>query len=140
MTSNGRDVTGSNILLIEDNPGDVMMVRAALSRHEVTANLIVISDGERAIERVEEIEAEQEPLPGLIILDLNLPKLTGMTVLRRIRDSVQWNRTPVVILTSSNSSADRHEADRLGANIYIRKPNGFDEFMDVGKVLKGFLG
>ena len=127
------------VLLVEDNPGDVGLVEEALTEHRVKGELVVLGDGEKAIQFVEELEAKTGPYPELVILDLNLPKRTGTEVLRRIRESALWNHVPVVILTSSNSPQDRQETARLGANLYIRKPGGLAEFLEIGAVLKTFL-
>lgn len=99
----------------------------------------MLGDGEKAIRFVEELEANTGPYPQLVILDLNLPKRNGKDVLRRIRESAQWNHVPVVILTSSNAPKDREETARLGANLYIQKPSGLEEFLEIGAVLKNFL-
>jgi two-component system, chemotaxis family, response regulator Rcp1 len=127
------------VLLVEDNPGDVRLVEEALTEHRVQGELVVLGDGEKAIQFVEELEAKTGPYPELVILDLNLPKRAGTDVLRRIRESAVWNHIPVVILTSSNAPQDRQETARLGANLYIRKPGELAEFLEIGAVLKNFL-
>lgn len=132
-------VQDSFILVVEDNPGDVILIERCLSTHEVSAELCVSSDGEAALHCVEEIEKKSGRYPDLVILDLNLPKLPGTVVLTRIRQSSIWNDIPVVVLTSSNSPVDRDEAARLGANLYIKKPGTLDEYLDIGGVLKDFL-
>ena len=129
----------ASILVVEDNPGDVMLIRHCLTNSDVAAKLEVLSDGEKALECVEELERKSGPYPGLVILDLNLPKLPGTIVLNRIRQSSIWNDIPVVVLTSSNSPIDRDEVARLGANLYIRKPAALDEYLKIGETLKGFL-
>lgn len=133
------DAQLASVLLVEDNPGDTLLVKEALTEHRIAEGLIVLGDGERAIQFVEELEATTGPYPGLVILDLNLPKLTGKDVLRRIRGSAQWNHVPVVILTSSNAPQDREETARLGANLYLQKPGGLEEFLEIGAVLRAFL-
>jgi DNA-binding response OmpR family regulator len=127
------------VLLVEDNPGDALLVEEALTEHRVTGKVVVLGDGEKAIQFVEELEAKTGPYPGLVILDLNLPKRTGTDVLRRVRESALWNHVPVVMLTSSNAPRDRQETARLGANLYILKPGNLDEFLEIGAVLKSFL-
>jgi len=129
----------ASILLVEDNPGDALLVENALSEHQVTANVVVLSDGEKAIQYVDKLEAEARPYPDLVILDLNLPKRTGTEVLGRIRESVHWNHIPVLVLTSSNAQQDREDTARLGANLYIRKPTRLAEFMEIGATLKRLL-
>lgn len=116
-----------------------MLIQHCLLHHKVIADLQVLVDGEKAMEWAQQLEIKRGPYPGLVILDLNLPKVTGTTVLSRIRQSADWNKVPIVVLTSSNSPIDREEAVRLGANLYIRKPAALEEFMDIGKLLKTFL-
>lgn len=134
-----KNIQVASIMLVEDNPGDAFLVQGALAEHHVRADLRVLPDGEKAIQCVEELDTNAGPYPALVILDLNLPKLTGTEVLRRIRQSAPWNQVPVVILTSSNSPKDRDNTARLGANLYIQKPASLDEFMDIGAVLKSLL-
>ena len=129
----------TRILLVEDNPGDALLIKAALAEHRVPADLLVLNDGEKAIQCVEECEKNTGPYPELVILDLNLPRLTGIAVLGRIRDSAHWNKIPVLVLTSSNSPKDRSEATRLGANLYLQKPAALDAFLEIGTVIKSLL-
>jgi DNA-binding response OmpR family regulator len=127
------------VLLVEDNPGDALLVEEALTEHRVPGKLVVLGDGEKAIQFVEQLEAKTGPYPQLVILDLNLPKRPGTDVLRRIRGSALWIHVPVVMLTSSNARRDRQETAQLGANLYILKPGNLDEFLEIGAVLKNFL-
>jgi two-component system, chemotaxis family, response regulator Rcp1 len=127
------------ILLVEDNPADAVLVEEALNEHQVDVDLLVLGDGERAIQFVDELDANTRACPKLVILDLNLPKRSGKDVLRRIRESAQWNHVPVVILTSSNTPKDREETASLGASQYIRKPSQLEDFLLLGAVLKNFL-
>jgi len=135
----GNSSGAASILLIEDNPADVLLVEEALKEYQVTAEFIVLGDGEKAIRFIEEFDAASAPYPKLVILDLNLPKRNGKDVLRHIRQSAKWDRIPVVILTSSNTPADRAEAARLGANQYIRKPPQLEDFLNIGAVLKHLI-
>jgi CheY-like chemotaxis protein len=127
------------ILLIEDNPADALLVEEALQEFHVTAEFVVLDDGEKAIRFIEEFDATTASCPRLVILDLNLPKRNGKDVLRHIRHRAQWNHVPVVILTSSNTPTDREEAIRLGANQYIRKPPQLEDFLNIGAVLKNLI-
>jgi DNA-binding response OmpR family regulator len=124
---------------VEDNPADAMLVQEALKEHHVRAEFVVLGDGEKAIRFIEEFDATTGSYPKLVILDLNLPKRNGKDVLRRIRQNAEWNHVPVVILTSSNTPADREETVRLGANEYIRKPSHLEDFLSIGAVLKNFI-
>ena len=132
-------MTAPCILVVEDNPGDVMLIQHCLSKHDVSARLHVSPDGEEALKCVEELETSSGPYPDLVILDLHLPKVPGTIVLNRIRQSSIWDDIPVVVLTSSNSPIDREEAARLGANLYINKPARLDEYLKIGQRLKEFL-
>jgi CheY-like chemotaxis protein len=128
------------ILLIEDNPGDVLLVREALKEHEVTTPLFVITDGEKAVEFIEKLGKDGDgPCPALVLLDLNLPKRTGHDVLSRMREMKRCEHTPVVILSSSDAPADRRAAAAFNISRYIRKPSTLDEFMMIGAVIRQLL-
>ena len=129
----------ASILLIEDNHADVELVREALLEHEVEGELIVLTNGESAIEFIRTFDAQRAACPGLIILDLNLPKRRGLEVLEFVRQSASCCRAQVVILSSSDSLQDRTEATRLGASRYIRKPSRLQEFMSLGAIFKAML-
>jgi DNA-binding response OmpR family regulator len=99
----------------------------------------VASDGERAIDFIARTEQDPKaPVPDLLLLDLNLPKVDGFEVLRRIRASERYKNLPVLVITSSDSAADRSEAAKLGAS-YFRKPVSYEEFVKIGAFLRGFL-
>jgi chemotaxis family two-component system response regulator Rcp1 len=128
----------TRVLLIEDNPADVFLIKEALRRHGIQFNLEWFADGEQAVLHIEGIGSES-PTPDVILLDLNLPKIDGKEVLGRIRCNPHFARTPVAILTSSDSPLDRRETARLGASIYIKKPPTLDEFMEVGGTIRELL-
>jgi len=132
-------MSGSTILLVEDNPADVLLVREALNWNDVRSKLLVVYDGDEAIHFIEMIEGAPDPCPSLIVLDLNLPRKNGFDVLRRVRSSAKCGAGPVVILSSSEALADRAEAARLGASCYIRKPSNLKDVMSVGEQLKALL-
>ena len=111
------------ILLIEDNPADVHLIREALTEKEVACDLETIDDGELATAHITAVEAGQKPLPHIVLLDLNLPKVSGDVLLKRIRQSSSMANVPVMVLTSSDSPRDRAQAEKLGASAYIRKPS-----------------
>jgi CheY-like chemotaxis protein len=128
------------ILLIEDSPADIYIVKESLKKHLKDIELQVLSDGEKAFALIEATEADESaPRPSILILDLNLPKRSGQEILRRIRQSAKLGRIPVVIFTSSDSPADRAETTRLGATAYFRKPADLEEFMCIGKVVQSVL-
>ncbi|GEM_PF-106110 len=131
---------GASIVLIEDNRADVGLVRDALEEHGVEGELIVLVDGERGIQFIEEVEASTAATPHLIILDLNLPRRSGREVLTHLRQSVRCSQIPVVVLSSSDMRRDREEAARLGAIGYFCKPTSLDEFLALGAAFKKLLG
>ena len=121
---------------MEDNPADMRLVREALEEYEIEGELIVIIDGESAIFYIEALDTDFQKGPDLAIIDLNLPKRPGRDVLAAIRSSMHFATTPVVVLSSSDAAVDRADADRFGANRYIRKPTHLDDFMKLGLVFK----
>ncbi|HUS08146.1 MAG TPA: response regulator [Bryobacteraceae bacterium] len=128
------------ILLAEDNPADVYLIREALNLQAFEFHLNVVSDGEEALQYVERKGKYQgAPDPDLIILDLNLPKSDGSDVLRRIRERSDMNRIPVVILTSSDSPRDRSIVAKLGADSYLTKPSDLDAFLALGETFVRFV-
>ena len=128
------------VLLVEDSPADIYIVRESLKKHLRDVDLQVLSDGEKAFDLIEATESDDTaPSPALLILDLNLPKRSGQEVLKRIRESSKLGRIPVVIFTSSDSPTDRAETTKLGATAYFRKPADLEEFMCIGKVVQSVL-
>jgi len=128
------------ILLVEDNPGDVLLVREALREHGLTEELIVITDGEKAVEFIENLGNDGGgPCPVLVMLDLNLPKRTGHDVLKCMRNTARCQGMPVVILSSSDAPADRRAAAAFNISRYIRKPSTLDEFMMIGGIVSQLL-
>jgi DNA-binding response OmpR family regulator len=128
-----------SILLIEDNPADATLVREALEQHNVCCEVILVTNGEVAVDFLKEIEAQDLPCPDLVILDLNLPRKSGADVLRRMRASVKCGQMAVAVLTSSDSQRDKEETASLGASTYIRKPSRLAEFIKLGGVFKQML-
>jgi DNA-binding response OmpR family regulator len=124
---------------VEDNPADVGMVRRALEQHGVDGELMVLSDGEQAIQFIRALDAQPIDCPNLVILDLNLPKKSGREVMESMRRSVRCSQVPFVILSSSDAPQDRADADRLGASRYIRKPSRLEEFLSLGAIFKQAL-
>jgi len=116
----------ATILLVEDNPDDESLTVNAL-RMGTNATVEVARDGEAALDFLN----QAQELPRLVLLDLELPEMDGLTVLRRIREDDRTSLTPVVILTGFNSSDDVAAGYRYGANSYIRKPVDFDRFADM---------
>jgi CheY-like chemotaxis protein len=132
------------ILLAEDNPGDVLLFREALNNCQWPCNLVIAADGQKAIgllgaEPEEGAAASPTWRPHLIVLDVNLPKYNGDAVLRYIRRQPWLEGVPVIMLTSSASPVDRAAAMDLGANLYLQKSSDLDELLEVGKIVEGVL-
>ena len=124
------------ILLAEDNPGDVILVRQALEAHDVHHSLHVVRDGEQALEFLADLlKGEQVHCPDIILLDLNLPKVDGAQVLAELRNSPECSETPVVVITSSDAPKDRERVSALGADRYFKKPTDFDSFLQLGAIV-----
>lgn len=127
------------VLLAEDNLPDALLVREAIKLEGLPLELHVVSDGEQAIEFMAKAETDPDaPRPKVLLLDLNLPKIDGMEVLRRIRARDKFKNIPAVVVTSSDSPADRAEAARLHA-AYFRKPVRYGDFIKMGGFLLEFL-
>jgi CheY-like chemotaxis protein len=116
-----------------------LLVREAIKMEDLPVEVYIAPDGERAIEFVAAAEADPNaPCPHLVLLDLNLPKVGGLEVLRKIRASPKCRNVPVLVVTSSDSPTDRSGAAQLGAG-YFRKPVTYDEFVKIGSVLREFI-
>jgi len=115
------------ILLIEDNPDDIALTLRAFKKSNIVNEIIVLNDG---VEALDYFFGDNTPakMPELILLDLKLPKINGLEVLRRLRADDRTKLLPIVILTSSNEEQDIIESYNLGANSYIRKPVDFNQF------------
>jgi CheY-like chemotaxis protein len=128
-----------DILLVEDNPGDVELVREALSEAKVCNELHVAPDG---VEAMKFLRAQGNyagtPCPDLILLDLNLPKKSGREVLEEIKTDPNLKLIPVVILTSSKEEEDICRSYQMHANCYVTKPVNFEQFMNVVKSIEDF--
>ena len=122
------------ILLVEDNPMDVDLTLRAFKRRRVTNVIHVARDGEEALAWIARWEAG-EPWPAVILLDLKLPKVDGLDVLRQLKEHPTLRVIPVVVLTTSGEGADVMAAYQLGVNSYIVKPVEFEKFMDVSEKL-----
>ena len=118
------------ILLVEDNPMDLDLTRRAFARRRLANPIEVARDGQEALDWIPRWEAG-EPLPLVVLLDLKLPRVSGLEVLRQLREHPVSRDLPVVVLTSSSEDRDIETAYRLHANSYIVKPVNFDTFMEV---------
>jgi CheY-like chemotaxis protein len=127
------------ILLVEDNADDVELTRRAFNQSHIATEMIAVSDGQEALDYLFATGAHgnRDPavMPRLVLLDLKLPKLNGLEVLRRIRADQRTRRLPVVILTTSTEETDVGSSYDLGANSYVRKPVDFARFAEAARQL-----
>jgi CheY-like chemotaxis protein len=127
------------ILLVEDNPGDVKLTQKAFENAALRNDLNVVTDGQEALDYLyQRGEYADAPRPDLVLLDLNLPRKNGDEVLEEIKDDDELRRIPVVILTSSEAEEDIVETYDLHANAYLTKPVSFDGFKDIVTQIEGF--
>ncbi|ROS77194.1 response regulator [Cellulomonas sp. PhB143] len=131
---------GIDVLLVEDDPGDVLMTREAFEEHKVTNRLSVVSDGVSAMEFLRRTgEHADAPVPDLILLDLNLPRMDGREVLAELKQDPVLRQIPVVVLTTSEAEEDVVRSYALHANAYVTKPVDFDRFIDVVRQIDDFF-
>jgi len=134
-------VTGAiEVLLVEDDPGDVLMTREAFEDNKVRNSLHVVSDGVEAVAFLRrEGEYANAPRPDLILLDLNLPRKDGREVLEEIKADEELRRIPVVVLTTSEAEEDVLRSYHLHANAYVTKPVDFEQFINVVRHIDEFF-
>jgi CheY-like chemotaxis protein len=127
------------ILLVEDNPDDEALTLRALKKNNIKNEVVVAHDGAEALDYLfgtgKHAGRNLDVLPQVVLLDLKLPKVEGLEVLRRVRADKRTKLLPVVILTSSNEEQDRIDGYGLGANSYVRKPVDFSQFLDAARQL-----
>jgi two-component system response regulator len=123
------------ILLVEDNPDDVTFTMRALQKNNFLNEIVIASDGERALDLLLPENAASALRPALVLLDVKLPKIDGMEVLRRIRGHSRTQSLPVIVLTTSSEESDIVNCYRLGANSFVRKPVVFSDFLHAASVL-----
>jgi CheY-like chemotaxis protein len=129
-----------DVLLVEDDPGDILMTREAFQHHKIQNKLHVVTDGEQALQFLHQTgEYAGVPRPGLILLDLNLPRRSGHEVLADLKEDPQLRVIPVVVLTTSQAEEDILRSYSLHANAYVSKPVDFERFMDVIRQIDSFF-
>ena len=127
------------LLVAEDNLPDAIIVREAIKKEKLPVEVHIAADGEKALEFFQRAESDATaPAPSALLLDLNLPKVDGFEVLRAVRASRQFKELPILVVTSSDSPADRNEAARLGAG-YFRKPVTYAEFLKIGESIRALF-
>ena len=133
---------GKTILHVEDDPNDVLLIGRAFRKAVVSANVQVVNDGDQAVEYLNGDNAyaqrEQFPVPTLVLLDLKLPRKSGIEVLQWIRSKPGLRRIPVVMLTSSRQPVDINRAYDLGVNAYLVKPVSFETLVEMLRMLESF--
>jgi CheY-like chemotaxis protein len=121
------------ILLVEDNHSEAMLIVRALQEHQVENELLVVNDGEAAIDIFELADSDRNaPCPELLLLDLNLTRRTGAEILEQVRNTSRCREMPVIVITSSGLPSDRAPAESLGAVEYFQKPMDLEEYMKIG--------
>ncbi|MEV1121737.1 response regulator [Actinosynnema sp. NPDC049800] len=129
-----------DVLLVEDDPGDALMTQEAFEHHKIRNQLHVVRDGVEALEFLRrQGPYEDAPRPGLILLDLNLPKMDGREVLAEIKADEALRPIPVVVLTTSEAEEDILRSYNLHANAYVTKPVDFDRFIEVVRQIDDFF-
>jgi CheY-like chemotaxis protein len=127
------------VLVVEDNQADTFLLEEAVREHKVPAHLTIVGDGQEAIEHIESVDREVVTPPKLVLLDLNLPRRSGLEVLGRLRQSAKCRDVPVIIITSSDTRLDRERTAQLGAVHYFRKPSDYQQFLQIGVLLNDLL-
>ncbi len=129
-----------DVLLVEDDPGDVLMTREAFEHYQIRNSLHVVGDGEQALHFLRKTgEYADVPTPGLILLDLNLPRRNGLEVLAELKADSALLAIPVVVLTTSQAEEDILRSYALHANAYISKPVDFEKFVSVIRQIDDFF-
>jgi CheY-like chemotaxis protein len=129
-----------DILLVEDDEGDVLMTREAFEHHKIRNRLHVVNDGEKALKFLrQEDEYADAPRPGLVLLDLNLPRKDGREVLAELKADPALRVIPVVVLTTSDAEEDILRSYSLHANAYVSKPVDFSQFVEVIRQIDEFF-
>ena len=131
-------MTSGLIVLVEDNPDDEALTLRAFKKNNIRNEVVVLRDGAEALAYLLPGDGDGRPRPALVLLDLNLPKIGGLEVLRRMRADEQTRLIPVVVLTSSKLEEDILDSYRNGANAYVRKPVNFADFAEAVRALGVF--
>jgi DNA-binding response OmpR family regulator len=135
-----EDSNPLEIVLAEDNPADVKLVRMALHDAGLDCALRVIEDGEQVIAFIEAVDADPRVvLIDLLLLDMHLPRHDGEDILKRLRSTERCAQTPVIVMTASDAPQDHYKAQKHAAMHYFRKPAALDEFLQLGVIVRGIL-
>lgn len=135
-----RDPRAIDVLLVEDDEGDVLMTKEAFEYHKISNTLNVVTDGEQAMQFLRRIGPYADvPRPGLVLLDVNLPRLSGLEVLAQIKADKDLLTIPVVMLTTSRAEEDILRSYQLHANAYVSKPVDFEHFIEAIRQIDDFF-
>ena len=130
------------VLLAEDNEHDILTTKRAWKKNNIANPLYIVRDGEECLDylyrRAKYSEPSSAPRPGILLLDINMPKMNGLTTLKHIRKDARLRHLPVVILTTSKTEEDRFRSYDLGANAFIMKPVGFQKFAGAVQAINAF--
>ena len=129
-----------SVLLVEDNETDIFVIRKALEKCAFATTLEVFRNGEAAVDHIRTLAADgNRPCPTLLLLDLNVPRVPGIEVLRELRNATRCSDTWVIVVTSSDSRGDRDSVQKLGANAYFRKPSDLHAYLGLSGVIDNVL-
>ncbi|MBI2996453.1 MAG: response regulator [Candidatus Melainabacteria bacterium] len=126
------------ILLVEDNNDDIVLIKLALEDSKINSNLLVANNGKAALDLLNNIVESQSKLPDIILIDINLPKMSGLEVLNKIKSKTITSHVPVVIFTSSDSISDMKYCYQNGADLFIRKPNNIKDLKEIMLYIKEY--
>jgi chemotaxis family two-component system response regulator Rcp1 len=126
------------VLLAEDNPGDVMLVRDALRQQSLNFELVVMDDGDK-IRSFLDSSDHSHPNPDILLLDLNLPRVDGPDMFRLLREHPCCCNVPLIVITSSDSPRDRAWTEKFGVAHFFRKPSNYDAFMELGELVRSVV-
>ena len=139
MAHKNKVITEQPILLVDDNPDDIMIAKRAFAKAQIHNKVYVTEDGEKAIQFLrKEGKYKDVPTSGLVILDLNMPKVDGFEVLKTIKSDEKLKSIPIIVLTSSSRSEDIERAYKLGCNSFIVKPASFEDFIEAVMEIKRY--
>jgi CheY-like chemotaxis protein len=137
----GKPLMPLQVFVVEDNQGDVLLIRMALDYRQVSHHLTVARDGSEAIEIIRTMGREQgPPCPDIMLLDLNLPKDDGLAVISAFREHPECVQTPVIVVTSTAARREVAQLDQLGVKHYFQKPHDFYEYMALGNLVADVAG
>jgi CheY-like chemotaxis protein len=132
-----KEGTPIRIFIAEDNPADVYLLEEAFREHDLAVELYVWHDGEEALHYIDKLDDNIDlPCPDVSLIDLNLPKVGGESLIERLRASPKCSNSQIVVLTSSDSPDEKSRALALGANAYLQKPSALDEFLKIGGLVR----